>query len=151
MTCLSVNGWSCWNGTVVNKTCLSVNGWFLLSPGHDRVVTIKSRNFFYCKSLVSGFLCCSTRGCRKHAPFRCESCWQPPLCPPTFVRWSKLLNQMSVSDVFETTGLCMEYGNRTREYQSGHQSSYWLWTSVLNFSDLMRTSVTHSPPHPPLC
>ena len=28
-----------------------------LSPGHDRVVTIKSRNFFYCESLVlSGFL-----------------------------------------------------------------------------------------------
>ena len=23
-----------------------------------------------------------------HAPFHCESCWQPPLCPPTFVRWS---------------------------------------------------------------
>ena len=30
---------------------------FFLSPGHDRVVTIKSRNFFYCESLVlSGFL-----------------------------------------------------------------------------------------------
>ena len=28
-----------------------------LSPGQDRVVTIKSRNFFYCESLVlSGFL-----------------------------------------------------------------------------------------------
>ena len=44
--------------------------------------------------------------------------------------------------------VCVEYGNRTREHQSGHQSSYWLWTSLLNFSDLMRTGVTHSPPHP---
>ena len=43
--------------------------------------------------------------------------------------------------------VCVEYGNRTREHQSGHQSSYWLWTSVLNFSDLTRTGVTHSPPH----
>ena len=47
--------------------------------------------------------------------------------------------------------VCVEYRNWTSEHQSGHQSSYWLWTSVLNFSDLMRTSVTHSPPHPPLC
>ena len=44
--------------------------------------------------------------------------------------------------------VCVEYGNRTSEHQSGHQSSYWLWTSVLNFSDLTRTGVTHSPPHP---
>jgi len=44
--------------------------------------------------------------------------------------------------------VCMEYGNRTREHQSGHQSNYWLWTSVLNFSDLTRTSVTHYPPQP---
>ena len=29
--------------------------------------------------------------------------------------------------------VCVEYGNRTREHQSGHQSSYWLRTSVLNF------------------
>ena len=43
--------------------------------------------------------------------------------------------------------VCVECGNRTREHQSGHQSSYWLWTSVLNFSDLTRTGVTHSPPH----
>ena len=35
-----------------------------LSPGHDRVVTIKSRNFFYCERLVlSGFLYWSSRGC----------------------------------------------------------------------------------------
>ena len=27
--------------------------------------------------------------------------------------------------------VCVEYGNQTREHQSGHQSSYWLWTSVL--------------------
>ena len=27
---------------------------------------------------------------------------------------------------------CVEYGNQTREHQSGHQSSYWLWTSVLS-------------------
>ena len=38
----------------------------------------------------------------------------------------------------------VEYGKRTR----GHQSRNWLWTSVLNFSDLTRTGVTHSPPHP---
>ena len=31
--------------------------------------------------------------------------------------------------------ICVEYGNRTREHQSGHQSSY---TNVLNFSDLTR-------------
>jgi len=37
--------------------------------------------------------------------------------------------------MFETTGLC-GYGNQTREHQSGHHSSYLLWTSVLNFSDL---------------
>ena len=47
--------------------------------------------------------------------------------------------------------VCGEYGNRTRDHQSGHQSSYWLWTSVLNFSDLTRTGVTHSPPHPKDC
>ena len=40
--------------------------------------------------------------------------------------------------------VCVEYGNRTREHQSGHQSSYWLWTSVLNFSDLTRTLVSHT-------
>ena len=35
-----------------------------LAPGHDRVVTVKSRNFFYWESLVlSGFLYWSTRGC----------------------------------------------------------------------------------------
>ena len=50
--------------------------------------------------------------------------------------------------MFLTPQVVVEYGNRTREHQSGHQSSYWLWTSVLNFSDLMRTGVTHSPPHP---
>ena len=44
--------------------------------------------------------------------------------------------------------VCVENGNRTREHQCGHQSSYWLWTSVLNFSDLTITGVTHSPPHP---
>ena len=33
-------------------------------------------------------------------------------------------------------------------FQSGHQSSYWLWTSVLNFSELTRIGVIHSPPHP---
>ena len=25
---------------------------------------------------------------RKYTPFRCERCWQSPLCPPTYVRWS---------------------------------------------------------------
>jgi len=40
--------------------------------------------------------------------------------------------------------VCVEYGNRTREHQFGHQSSFWLETSVLNFSDLTRTGVTHS-------
>ena len=44
--------------------------------------------------------------------------------------------------------VCVEYGNRTREHQSGHQSSYWLWTSVPNLSDLTRNGVTHSTPHP---
>ena len=44
--------------------------------------------------------------------------------------------------------VCVKYGNRTREHQSGHQSSYWLWTSVPNFSYLTKTGVTHSPPHP---
>ena len=42
-----------------------------LSPGHDRVVTIKSRNFFYCESLtLSGFLYWVTRGCNltAHSP-----------------------------------------------------------------------------------
>ena len=50
--------------------------------------------------------------------------------------------------MFLTPQVVVEYGNRTHEHQSGHQSSYWLWTSVLNFSDLMRTGVTHSPPPP---
>ena len=44
----------------------------------------------------------------------------------------------------------VEYRNRTREHQSEHRSSYWLWASVLNFSDLTRTGVTHSPVHPTL-
>ena len=60
---------------------------------------------------------------RKHAPFCCNRCWQPPL------------HSTGWSGVQE----------RTREHQSGHQSSYWLWTSVLNFSDLSRTGVTVSP------
>jgi len=43
--------------------------------------------------------------------------------------------------------VCVEYGNRTREHLSGHQSSYWLWTSVFNFSE--RELVSHtSPPYP---
>ena len=42
----------------------------------------------------------------------------------------------------------VEYGNRTSEHQSGHHSSYWLKTSMLNFRELTRTGVTHSPPHP---
>ena len=37
--------------------------------------------------------------------------------------------------MFLNPQVCVEYGNRTREHQSGHQSSYWLWTSVLNFSE----------------
>ena len=41
---------------------------------------------------------------------------------------------------------CVEYGNRTCEHQSGHQSSFWLWASVLNFSELTRTGVL-TPPH----
>jgi hypothetical protein len=44
--------------------------------------------------------------------------------------------------------VCEKCGNQTREHLYGYQSSYWLWTSVLNFSDLTRTGVTHSPPHP---
>ena len=47
----------------VNKQSFFLKEIFL-SPGHDRVVTIKSRNFFYCESLVlSWFLYWSTRGC----------------------------------------------------------------------------------------
>ena len=39
-----------------------------MSPGHDRVVMIKSQIFFYCQSLVlSGFLNWSTRGCNMAA------------------------------------------------------------------------------------
>ena len=78
---------------------------------------------------------------RKHAPFRCERCWQLPLCPPTSARCRL--------QMFLKPQVCVEYGNRTREHQSGHQSSYWLWTSLLNFSYLTRTGVTHSPRHPP--
>ena len=37
--------------------------------------------------------------------------------------------------------VCEEFGNRTPEHQSGHQSSYWLWTSMLNLSDLKRTKL----------
>ena len=44
--------------------CSQIKKEIFLSPGHDRVVTIKSRIFFYCESLVlSGFLYWSTRGC----------------------------------------------------------------------------------------
>ena len=42
--------------------------------------------------------------------------------------------------------VCVEYGNQTLEHQPGHQSSYWLWASVLNFSDLRKTVVS-TPPH----
>ena len=73
-----------------------------------------------------------------HAPFHCESCWQPPLCPPTFARWSYCLSRCRLQMILKPQ-ICVEYGKRTREHQSGHQSSYWLWTSVLNFSDLART------------
>ena len=60
---------------------------FFLSPGHDRVVTIKSRNFSIAKIWINP-LKTSFLSSRKHAPFRCERCWQPPLCAPTSVRWS---------------------------------------------------------------
>ena len=36
----------------------------------------------------------------------------------------------------------------TRDYQCGHQSTFLSMESVLNFSDLMRTGITHLPPHP---
>ena len=79
---------------------------------------------------------------RKHTPFRCGRCWQPPLCPPTSVRWSNCLTRCLLQ-MFLKPQVCVEYGNRTREHQSGHQSSYWLRTNVLNLSDLTRTGVTH--------
>ena len=36
----------------------------------------------------------------------------------------------------------------TRDYQCGHQSTFLSVESVLNFSDLMITGITHLPPHP---
>ena len=80
---------------------------------------------------------------RKHAPFRCES--------------SVLLNPSGGHNcltifrlqMFLKSQVCLEYWNRTREHQSGHQSSYWLRASVLNFSDLTRTGchTLSTPPH----
>ena len=67
---------------------------------------LSSSLFTWINPLKASFLLCW-----KNVPFRWESCWQPPLCPPTSVRW-----------------------NQFREHQSGHQSSYWLCTSVLNES-----------------
>ena len=46
--------------------------------------------------------------------------------------------------------VCVEYVNRTREHQSGHQSSYWMWTSVLNCS-VWRELVSHTLHPTPLC
>ena len=34
-----------------------------------------------------------------------------------------------------------------RDYQCGHQSTFWSLESVLNFRDLTRTGLTHLPPH----
>ena len=136
-----------------------------MSPGRDRVVTIKSRMFFILRRFgvawvfidlpgvviwqhvhPSSFtwinpLWASSLLSRKHAPFRCERCCQSPHCPPT-----------SQLQMFLKPQVRVECGNRTHEHQSGHQSSYWLRTSVLNFGDLTRTGVTRccqSPHCPP--
>ena len=48
--------------------------------------------------------------------------------------------------------LCIIYFVRCRvyrhDYQCGHQSTFWSVESVLNFSDLTRTGLTHLLPHP---
>ena len=53
-----------------------------------------------------------------------------------------MINQLSALDVFKTTGL----SGVQKSNQFGHQPSYWLWTSVFNFSDLPRTGDTLSTP-----
>jgi len=60
---------------------------------------------------------------------------------------SPLSSYIRQLQMFLKPQVCVEYGNRTREHLSGHQSSYWLWTSVFNFSE--RELVSHtSPPYP---
>ena len=76
---------------------------------------------------------------RKHAPSRFDS------RSPVLLHPSGGHNCLTICRLqrFFKPQVCVEYGKRTRKHQSGHQSSYWLWTSVNT-----RTGVTHSPPHP---
>ena len=158
----------------------------IFSPqGHDRVVTIKSRYFFYCESLVlSGFFILVYRGCNlvAHASIHvyCSlTSVSPDWIPPgTYIQLAtidspclstiplfiiihlykshlKLLSCWVESthpfaarvvdshpsvllhpsgghnclnrcrlQMFLKPQVWVEYGNRTREHQSGHQSSY---------------------------
>ena len=106
-----------------------------MCSGHDRVVTIKSRNFSIAKVwCCNGYIDLPGVVIWQHIhPSTLHSSWEESwqdssflgLCPSTS-------GHLGASDVFCNH----KYGNETREQQSGHQSSYWLWTSVVNFSDL---------------
>ena len=114
--------------------------------GNHRLSLLVHLSTLHPHSLGSIHLKASFLLSREHAPFRCESCWRPSvLLHPSGCHYC--LNRCQLQ-MFLKPQVCVEYRNGTHEHQSGHQSSYWLWTSVLNFSDQTRTGVTHSPPHP---
>ena len=56
--------------------------------GNHRLSLLVHHSSLHHHSLGSNPLEASFLLCRNHAPIPCESCWQPPLCPPTTVRWS---------------------------------------------------------------
>ena len=64
-------------------------------------------------------------------PFKLISCWvesMHPFAAPLTSHPSRGHNFVtrSLLQMFWKPQVCVEYGNRTLEHQSGHQSSYWL-------------------------
>ena len=117
-----------------------------LYPGHDRVVTIYSGIFFSAKVWYCLSFYVDLPGVVENThPFAARVVDSRPSALLHPSGGHNCLTRCRLQ-MFLKPQVCVEYGNRTREYQS----SYWLWTSVLNFSDPTRTGVTHSRPHPPL-
>ena len=90
-----------------------------MSPRLDRVVTIKSRNFYYCESLVfSGYLYWSTRGCNLaahssiHASFILRRGLTRFQLPNGFLGL-RIIESRNPSDILELGPVVIKIGNIT--------------------------------------
>ena len=70
-----------------------------------------------------------------HVPEACNHRLSLLFHLPLFIIIHFAVRVSDICPMFLKTQVCVQYGIRTSVHQSGHQSSYWLWTSVLNFSD----------------